>query len=334
MPHPRKYRTLGVDTQYKSEHLNENSNASIELFTLGASLWMAVVMLLFLAGTNRVSAGSLASYWGQNGNEGSLADVCSSRSYDILMISFLNVFGNGQTPALNLAGHCDPSSGGCQGLASDVQSCQTSGKKVILSLGGAVGSYGLSSTQDAQDVAQYLWDNFFGGSSASSPLGAVQLDGIDLDIEAGGSSYYSDLIATLRSLAQNYGKALFITAAPQCPFPDARLGPGDGTALSAGVDYVFVQFYNNPQCEYQGSSDQLVAAWNQWTSSLTSSQVFLGVPASDSTDTAGSGYIDPNTLVNTILPLIKTASNYGGVMLWNVYADEQTNYSTQIRGSV
>ncbi|KAL2654212.1 hypothetical protein R1flu_022340 [Riccia fluitans] len=296
------------------------------------STW-ALVMLLFAAGAKRGFAGSLASYWGQNGNEGSLADVCASGNYDILMLAFLNVFGNGQTPSLNLAGHCDPSSGGCQGLVSDVQSCQSNGKRVILSLGGSPdsGTYGLSSSQDAQNVAQYLWDNFLGGSSSSSPLGAVQLDGIDLDIETGGSQYYPDLITTLRSLAQNYGKTLYITAAPQCPFPDANLGPGDSTALSAGVDLVFVQFYNNP-CGYQGTSDQLVAAWNQWTSSLSSSQVFLGLPASP--NAAGSGYVDPTTLINDILPQINTASNYGGVMLWNVFQDEQNNYSAQIKASV
>ncbi|KAL3701014.1 hypothetical protein R1sor_019036 [Riccia sorocarpa] len=293
---------------------------------------VAIGLMLFLAGANAVvSTGSLASYWGQNGNEGSLADVCSSGNYDFLMIAFLDVFGYGQTPSLNLAGHCDSSSGGCQGLAPEVQSCQNNGTKVILSLGGFVGRYGLKSSHDAQNMAQYLWDNFLGRSSGSSPLGAVQLDGIDLDIQAGAGTYYSNLITNLRRLtpSYSYGKTFYITAAPGCPFPDLILGPGIGTALSAGVDYVFVQFFDNPSCEYQGPSSGLVAAWNQWTGSLTSSKVFLGLPASN--DTGSSGYVDPSTLINDILPQIKNSPNYGGVMLWNVFADVQTNYSSQIR---
>jgi chitinase len=47
---------------------------------------------------------------------------------------------------------------------------------VLLSLGG---SYGLSSTDEANSVANYLWDNFLGGSSSSRPLGDAVLDGIE-----------------------------------------------------------------------------------------------------------------------------------------------------------
>ncbi|KAL2654218.1 hypothetical protein R1flu_022346 [Riccia fluitans] len=292
----------------------------------------AIVMLLFAAASAEVSAGSLASYWGQSGNEGTLASACASGHYDILMLAFLNVFGNGKTPSLNLAGHCDPSSGQCRKLASEVQTCQKKKVKVILSLGGGSSGYGLKSSQDAKNVAHYLWKNFFGGSSASSPLGAVKLDGIDLDVEGGnGKSYYDDLITTLKSLAKNYGKKLYITAAPQCPFPDAHLGPGDHTALSAGVDMVFVQFYNN-YCQYQGGLDQLVSTWKKWTRSLPHAKVFLGLPAAPGA--AGNGYVAPKTLTKRILPKIKTASNYGGVMLWSVYWDRKNNYSAKIKGSV
>jgi len=76
--------------------------------------------------------------------------------------------GNGQTPQLNLAGHCNPLSNGCQGLSSDITTCQNGGVKVLLSLGGGAGSYSLNSAEEANQLATYLWDNFLGGQSGKS----------------------------------------------------------------------------------------------------------------------------------------------------------------------
>jgi chitinase len=56
-----------------------------------------------------------------------------------------------------------------------------------------------------------------------------------------------------------------LSAAPQCPYLDAHLDSAIQTDL---FDYVWVQFYNNPQCQYSnGNTANLVNAWNQWTSS-------------------------------------------------------------------
>lgn len=81
---------------------------------------------------------------------------------------------------------------------------------------------------------------------------------IDLDIENGSSSYYSDFVNKIRSLSKGlkkrYGEnatfpflfthatcSYYITAAPQCPFPDAKVGD----ALNkADFDAVYVQFCN------------------------------------------------------------------------------------------
>lgn len=89
-------------------------------------------------------------YWGQNGNEGSLADTCATGNYGVVNIAFLNTFGSGQTPSLNLAGHCDPTTNGCSRLSNDVKACQSKGIKVMLSIGGGGGSYNLSSAEDAR----------------------------------------------------------------------------------------------------------------------------------------------------------------------------------------
>ncbi|MBA0699547.1 hypothetical protein Goari_001174 [Gossypium aridum] len=133
----------------------------------------SVLLMMLLSG---IDARGIAIYWGQNGNEGTLAETCATGNYDFVNIAFLPTFGNGQTPMINLAGHCDHYTNGCTGLSSDIKSCQAKGIKVMLSLGGGAGSYYLTSSKDARQVATYLWNNFLGGQSASRPFGDAALD--------------------------------------------------------------------------------------------------------------------------------------------------------------
>ncbi|PPS13047.1 hypothetical protein GOBAR_AA07581 [Gossypium barbadense] len=244
----------------------------------------SVIVLLVV----NVDAGGIAIYWGQNGNEGTLTETCATGNYDIVNIAFLSTFGNGQTPMINLAGHCDPYSNGCTGLSSDIKSCQAKGIKVMLSIGGGAGSYYLTSAEDARQVATYLWNNFLGGTSSSQPI------------------------------------------APQCPFPDAWVGG----ALKAGLfDYVWVQFYDNPPCQYSTSSiGNLEDAWKQWTTDSPATKVFLGLPAALAA--AGSGFIPVADLTSKVLPSIKGSTKYGSVMLWSKYYDDQTGYSSSIKTDV
>jgi chitinase len=178
---------------------------------------LCLVMLTLAVGSN---AGGIAIYWGQNGNEGTLTETCATGNYDFVNIAFLPTFGNGQTPVINLAGHCDPYSNGCTTLSSYIKSCQDKGIKVILSIGGGAGSYYLTSSEDARQVANYLWNNFLGGKSSSRPLGDSVLDGIDFDIQGGTNQLWDDLARYLSGYSKK-GKKVYLTAAPQCPFPDA-----------------------------------------------------------------------------------------------------------------
>ena len=272
-------------------------------------------------------AAGIAVYWGQNGGEGSLADACNTGNYQFVNIAFLSTFGNGQTPQLNLAGHCTPSNNDCKKFSSDIKTCQGKGIKVLLSLGGGAGKYSLNSADEATQLANYLWNNFLGGQSNSRPLGDAVLDGIDFDIEAGGGQHWDELAKALNGKSQQ--KRVYLSAAPQCPYPDAHLDSAIKTGL---FDYVWVQFYNNPPCQYaNGNINNLVSAWNQWTSSQAK-QVFLGVPASQAA--AGSGYIPPDVLTSQVLPAIKKSPKYGGVMLWDRFNDLQSGYSKAIKGSV
>ncbi|KAF8717082.1 hypothetical protein HU200_026194 [Digitaria exilis] len=290
-------------------------------FLLSASILVALLATCH--------AGGIAVYWGQNDGEASLSETCASGNYKFVILAFVYKFGKGQTPQLDLASHCDPSSGGCKGLSKDIHSCQRRGIKVLLSIGGGDGSYGLTSEGDARDVAAYLWNNYLGGSSSSRPLGDAVLDGIDFDIELGGAKYWDRLARDLKNMGKNKGgKGVFLSAAPQCPFPDEW----DGGAINTGLfDYVWVQFYNNPECQFSSGRGAFMAAWKQWES-VPAGQIFLGLPASK--DAAGTGFVPAGELNSQVLPLIRGSPKYGGVMLWSKYYDDRTGYSSAIKSHV
>ncbi|XP_074283964.1 acidic endochitinase Pun g 14, amyloplastic-like [Silene latifolia] len=177
------------------------------------------------------------------------------------------------------------------------------------------------------EVATFLWNNFLGGTSTSRPFGNAILDGIDFDIEAGTGANYDVLAKALQGHSTSQRK-VFLSAAPQCPFPDAHLS----AAINTGVfDFVWVQFYNNPSaaCQYNGNTNQLLSSWSKW-STVNAGQVFLGIPAA--TGATSSGFIPPQVLISQVLPTIKSSPKYGGVMLWFRFFDN--SYINSIKGSI
>ncbi|ONI23307.1 hypothetical protein PRUPE_2G181500 [Prunus persica] len=297
------------------------------LFTKFFSQAFTIFLMILPALFSKTNAGVIVVYWGQNAGEGSLTNTCNTGKYRVVNIGFLSKFGNGQRPQINLAGHCNPASNGCQGVRAGIKNCQRKGIKVLLSIGGGAGNYGLSSDADANSVAVYLWNNFLGGQSNSRPLGSAVLDGIDFNIEKGGP-HYAALARRLSDYSKR-GKKVYLSAAPQCPFPDQYLNG----ALSTGLfDYVWVQFYNNPQCQFTTSNPNAFRdSWNKWTS-IKAGQFFVGLPASR--QAAGSGFVNPNDLKNQVFPFVKGSPKYGGVMLYDKFNDDRSGYSSQIRGSV
>uniref|UniRef100_A0ACD5WIP4 Uncharacterized protein n=1 Tax=Avena sativa TaxID=4498 RepID=A0ACD5WIP4_AVESA len=291
-------------------------------FQLTASLFLA------LLATCHAGKGSIAIYWGQNDGEASLAETCASGNYKFVIIAFLPKFGKGQTPELNLASHCNPSWGGCKGQSKGIKSCQRRGVKVLLSIGGADGNYGLSSRRDARQVAEYLWNYYLGGRSSFRPLGDAVLDGIDFDIEKGNARFWNDLASDLKKLGDRHHKRVLLSAAPQCPFPDEW----DNRAIDTGLfDFVWVQFYNNPECQFSSGREAFLDAWRRWES-VPAGKIFLGLPASK--DAAGTGFIPADELRSRVLPLIRDSPKYGGVMLWAKFYDDRTGYSSAIKRHV
>ncbi|GJZ77158.1 acidic endochitinase-like protein [Tanacetum coccineum] len=158
---------------------------------------------------------------------------------------------------------------------------------------------------------------------APTPLCSVVLGWIDLDIEQGTDQYWYDLANAL--LAYGSQKKVYLSAAPQYPFNPNQLLPAINTRV---FDYVWVQFYNNEQCDYGANVDALLARWNEWTNQVTTNQIFLGLPAA--TGAAKRGYIPPDVVTSQVLPSIKSSSK----LLWDRFFDQQNGYSNAIKGSV
>ncbi|KAK7401117.1 hypothetical protein VNO78_12432 [Psophocarpus tetragonolobus] len=138
----------------------------------------------------------------------------------LLNMAFLAQFGHGQTPQLIFGRHYDPYGGNCSILGRDIRKCQKQGIQVMLSIGGSSTSYSLASFKDAKNVSDYLWHNFLGGSNNSS-LGDAILDGIDFVIVVTlVTQHWEDLAHYLKTHRRN----VYLSATPQCVFPDSTLG--------------------------------------------------------------------------------------------------------------
>lgn len=265
---------------------------------------------------------NLVLYWGQAsaGFQQTLGDYCEQSAGDVYVLSFMNDFTS-DSFGLNFAGNCDSTSS-CPQIGQDIQKCQSLGKVVLLSLGGAIGSYGFTSDSDADDFAKLLWNNFAGGSSSSRPFGDAIVDGFDLDIENNSPTGYASLVNSLRTYYKSGSKPYYVSAAPQCVYPDANVG--DALANS-DIDMAFIQFYNN-YC----SLDQQFN-WDTWqtfaesTSPNKNIKLFIGLPGASAA--AGSGYVSPS-VVQSAVNTVSTSSNFGGIMLW----DASQGFSNQVNG--
>lgn len=71
----------------------------------------------------------------------------------------------------------------CTQLATDIATCQTSGKKVLLSLGGATAQTAFTADDQATAFASTLWNLFGAGTGLDAglrPFGSTKIDGFDV----------------------------------------------------------------------------------------------------------------------------------------------------------
>ncbi|KAJ5649717.1 Class III chitinase [Penicillium longicatenatum] len=285
------------------------------------------------------SDSNIVVYWGQNSLQGqggevqqSLAHYCENDNIDVIPIAFdMMVNGPGGVPEVDFSvtsQDCDVFPGtqlkNCPKIAQDIQTCQDKGKTILLSIGGATYSEGgFKSESDAKTGAKLIWETFGpqqDGSKALRPFGSASMDGFDFDFEASVTNM-APFANELRSLMdKETSKQYFLTAAPQCPYPDAA----DKDILNGpvSIDAVWVQFYNN-FCGVNNfnadskSSKYNFEEWDNWAKTVSQNKnvkVILGVPAD--TTAASTGYVPVDKLAD-VIEYSKKFESFGGVMMWD-----------------
>ncbi|CAK9441670.1 uncharacterized protein LODBEIA_P55380 [Lodderomyces beijingensis] len=285
--------------------------------------------------TSVVASGNqVALYWGQNGAGGQerLSYYCQDAGVDIVLLSFLNDFPDPTN--VNFANQCGNQypSGllHCSQIGEDIKTCQASGKKVLLSLGGAAGTYGFNTPADGAAYADVLWNKFGAGTEDSErPFDDAVVDGFDFDIELGSDVGYPELAQALRSkFRRQSAKSYYLSASPQCPYPDSKVG-----ALMAQeqLDYAFIQFYNN-YCSANG--DFNYDTWANYAAGAPNPNIelFVGLPSTGNID----GYVDADK-VGEIVQEISCNRNFAGISLWDASGawlnanNEGQNFVAQVK---
>jgi len=253
-------------------------------------------------------------------------------------------------PDLNLANHCDtafpnyPFLLNCPAIGQDIIKCQNAGRKIMLSLGGASGAYGFTSDTQGHSFAGTIWGMFLGNTSSNlpRPFGNAILDGIDLDIEGGSAVGYGAFVSSIRGLMDaDKSKRYLISAAPQCPFPDAYVGPSTSTVLGqapSAFDFLNVQFYNN-YCGFTGGASAITTSFKQWANwaqgvSGNHPKILLGLPGSTTASNSAASFIP----IATLGPLLVQLNNsfpgeFCGVMLWdqsNIQLTQSGTYGSSV----
>ena len=279
---------------------------------------------------------NVAVYFGQTAATAQipLPKLCSDASIDIVLLAFLDdYYGASNTPGSAPSTNFGPFSP--EQLAPQITACQQQGKVVLLSLGGAKEYSHSIFTDDAAAItfAHTLWDNFGGGTadSDSRPFGSVKFDGFDLDNESGSQVGYQAFTSTLQSLYKtDSSKKYYLTAAPQCPTPDASIP----LSSMQNMDFVWVQFFNNGNCNIgQSGFSQSFQTWSKQLQGGSGQGPMFMVGAPASPPSAGSGYVEPAAMQQA-LDQVKSAglSNFGGVMLWDgSQAIGNDNYQQMIK---
>ncbi|KAK0636724.1 glycoside hydrolase family 18 protein [Bombardia bombarda] len=308
---------------------------------LSSSLWAFVGLALSLPGGalaafNSGATNNVALYWGQNSaNQAStqqrLSAYCSNTKFNVIPLAFMNVIKNPTTINFANAGdNCTVFAGtqllSCPQMEADIKSCQSAGKTIILSIGGATYTEGgFTSSAEATTWANTIWAMFGpvqSGSTAKRPFGTAVIDGFDLDIEATSQNmvpFSQQLRSNMDAAAST--KNFFLSVAPQCVFPDSA---NNEMLQAVRFDFVSVQFYNN-WCgvnNYNPATASQTAfnfdVWDNWAKTASknpSVKILLGIPGSPTA--AGQGYVTGNQLA-AVVSYSRQFTSFGGVMVWDM----------------
>jgi chitinase len=230
-----------------------------------------------------------------------------------------------------------------------VQTLQSQGKKVLLSIGGATTSIDLTTTLNKNAFV----------STMTAIINTYGFDGIDIDIENGNSILISggtitapgniaqiNLIDAIKQIMANYrtnhSQKLLLTMAPETAYVQGGQSAFGGIwggylpiidGLRDSLDVLQVQLYNSGSMYgidgnvyTQGTADFIVAMTEAVIQGFsTTGGTFVGLPANKiavglpaCTNAAGGGFVDSASVKSAIDYLRGNGSQPGSYVLSNV----------------
>ncbi len=264
--------------------------------------------------------------------------------FDVINIAFAEPstpFGSSMSFILDPAIYPNP-----QDFQNDLTLLQDSGRKILISIGGANGPVHLNNEEDVQQFV----------SSMLSLISLYNFDGLDIDLE--GNSLYLEpgdtdfhnptspsivnFINAIITLTDQLPEEFILSAAPETAHVQGGLsyyGTVWGVylpvihALRDRLSYLHVQHYNTGSMvaidgnSYQPSTadfhvamaDMLLSGFSvyggMFFEPLEVEQVLFGLPACPSA--AGSGYTEPEIVITALDYLIQSISFGGSYVLDN-----------------
>ena len=290
----------------------------------------------------------LVGYW-HNWESLRIKDV--NDNYNVIMLSFMET-----TTGLVSGLAFNPNNK--SGLKADVPIVQAKGKKVVLSIGGAAGSFKLSSDTDKNTFV----------TKVKTVIQEYGLDGIDIDVEgvdftcnpsgtlANPDPAIQQLINGCKELLTwfkiTYGRKMILTCAPEAGSATGGLSPWNNCGgtylpfieqLREDLDLVMIQLYNSgslfsvkyPSSNaeyYQGTEDFVISQTEAMIKGFKInnpkiSGTFSGIPASKiavalpSKTRAGSGYLSPEKVTSSVKYLLGCGPKAGSYTLLSSYPD-------------
>lgn len=264
---------------------------------------------------------NVAIYWGQNSAQYGqlpLRNYCDSNAVDIVLLAFMMDFPNWNMHFATSEQSLRTSEGKPYYplIGADIKYCQSKGKIVLLSLGGALGNYGFQNDGEATQFAATLWNYFGGGNTpvANRPFGDAIIDGFDLDNEDKKPHGYAALVNGLRTQYTNDpSRRYYVSAAPQCVFKDASVGLAMDNSQ---IDFAFIQFYNN-ECNLDAKFNW--DTWQTWAnleSPNRNIKLYVGLPGAPKS--AGRGYLSANQVKQLLPRSVLDSPNFGGISIWDM----------------
>ncbi|KAI1737250.1 glycoside hydrolase superfamily [Xylaria scruposa] len=189
-------------------------------------------------------------------------------------------------------------------------------------------SYRPTDESHAVDAANRIWTAFGPTSRAGQltirPFGVASVDGFDLDFEAPfpNANVFARQLRNLMNKAEMaIHRRFYLTAAPQCPFPDMNLFSVLHGDMATVLDFVFIQFYNNAACDLRTPEgfETSLSVWHSWAKPK-GARIFMGVPgAATAIGTANrASYIEGSVLAANHIRMAQSFPSFAGVMVWDM----------------